>query len=258
MSRNRWLNRSVILGTSLVVLLVCLPLFAVMTVVGRVILLALFVVTVAGGTLLFAFNSRFREWVNVQICPVIEHKGLRMGTDVALDRGHAWARLQTRRVLVGADDLMQAALGPIDTIELPARGAEVRRGEPLFVLRRGDRSVEVKAPLSGTVTATNSRVRERPGLVNEEPFGEGWAVMLRGRDVDAETSRLLSGRKAQEWFREEVDRLIALILAEPTSAPGLADGGAIVDGLYQHVDGPAWRRLQEAFFTSSDERGAQN
>jgi glycine cleavage system H protein len=247
MSRKRkWFHESVILATSLVVLLVSIPLFAVMTVVGRAVILALLGTAVVGGALLFAFHPRFREWLGVQVVPVIEHKGLRMGADVAFDRGHAWARLGARRAVVGVDDLVQATLGPVESVELPEPGTEVRRGEPLFVLRRGERSIEVRAPLSGTVTETNSRVRERPELVNEQPFGDGWTVMIRGGDLAADKPRLLRGGAAQDWFRNEVDRLIELL--EPAAVPALADGGALVEGLYRYVDEPAWRRLQESFF----------
>lgn len=249
MSRKRkWLHDGVTLGTSLIVLMVCIPLLVVAAVVGRAVVLGLLAAALLGGTLLYLFHPRFREWLGVQVVPVIEHKGLRMGTDVALDRGHAWARLGRRRVVVGADDLMQATLGPIDSVELPTWGDEIRRGEPLFVLRRGDRSIEVNSPVSGTVTATNTRIREQPELVNEEPFGDGWAVTLRSWNPDADAERLRRGDDAHEWFRDEVDRLIALL--EPSRAPALADGGALVEDLHRHVDDDAWRRLKDAFFTT--------
>ncbi|UCF68315.1 MAG: hypothetical protein JSV80_03170 [Acidobacteriota bacterium] len=254
MARNHsWLKEALIIGAILVAVVLSLPLLGAMAFVTRAAFLVAVVGALVGGSVLFALSPQFREWLNAHTEPALAHKGLRMDAAVSLDRSHAWARIDADEALIGADDLLQATLGPVDAVELPAMGTRVRRGEQLFVLRRGARDVTVRSPVSGTVMSTNTDLRDRPTLVNEEPFGKGWAVRLRGKDLSAEREQLLRGKRAREWFREEVDRLIALLLAEHSLEPAVADGGVLVEGLYQHVDDAAWKRLQSGFFAASEQ-----
>ena len=61
--------------------------------------------------------------------------------------------------------------------------------------------MEAKAPVSGTIVATNEALLERPELVNHDPFATGWVVRIRGDRVREEGKRLLRGKEALGWFR---------------------------------------------------------
>ena len=234
-----------------------LPVLAATLIVARAAALTTVMVLLLAAAAALVFSPRMRSWVNARIEPVLFHKGLRLGTDVAMSPGHAWARGRSGEVFVGADDLIQAALGPVEAVDAPRPGTHVRRGDPLFTLKRGDRRVDVRSPLTGVVLDPNPLLAEQPGTVNHDPFGSGWAVRMRADDVPEERDRLLRGEPAMRWFRREVDRLIDVLLAEHSRVPGLADGGAVIGNLYQDIDDAAWRRLQESFFTSDDERSAR-
>ena len=212
--------------------------------------LALFVAAagaVAAGLLAFATSGRFREWLRYAGEELVPYKGMGLATDVSLGPGHVWARLSGTDACVGADDLMQAALGPVDRVDLPAVGRHVEAGEPLFRLHRAGRSLSGRSPLSGTVVAVNPHLGAEPGRVNAVPFGGGWTVRLAADDMRRERHGLRRGVAARELFRREVDRLLGVVAASQ-GVPAMADGGEVVGQIHEHIDDDTWKRLQRAIF----------
>ena len=242
-----------------IAILVLLPLVAVLAFVMRAGLFAGALLMVLIGMVTFAVSPRFREWFGFQVEPGLTYNGLRLDTGVALDAGHGWARFDGGEATVGADDLVQAVLGPVDEVELPYLGARVRRGEPLFRLRRGERSVVVASPITGTVVHANPELADSPRLVNEEPFAQGWAVRLGCDDAKLDRGVLLRGGPARGWFRGEVDRLLGDLLGAPgdtalAAVPVLPDGGELVEGLHRYIDDDAWERICAGFFAPDGRR----
>lgn len=210
------------------------------------------------GLMAYAVSPRFREWYGYKMDPNLTYSGLRLDTGVAVHPTHAWMRLDGDEATVGVDDLVQAVLGPVETVELPEKGTEVRRGEVLFRLRRGDRSVAVRSPVTGKVLGVNQALAEDPHLCNESPFCGGWAVRLSGDDLRQERRALHRGPEARGWFRKEVDRLLADLLPGAAVgggelAPTLPDGGELSSGLYREIDDVTWRRVNRAFFSAPPE-----
>jgi glycine cleavage system H protein len=238
------------LGLSIVVLL---PLVAVAAFVLRAGLFAGALLAVMAGMVTFAVSPRFREWLGFQVEPGLTYNGLRLDTGVALGDGHAWARFDGGEATVGADDLVGAVLGPVEQVDLPGLGTRVRRGEPLFRLRHGDRTVAVASPIAGTVVHANVELADSPHLVNEAPFDAGWAVRLGSDDPRLDREVLRHGAKARSWFRGEVDGLLADLLPTHAGAvPALPDGGELVEGLHRYIDDATWSRLQARFFTPAE------
>jgi len=245
---THWLKNGLFLLGFALVAIVAFALFAVLSIMMRPLLVAILIVALAGSAMLSLFSPRFRAWFEALGEPQISYSGLRLATDVAVHPGHSWALTSGENVAVGADDLVQATLGPVEAVELPPLGSRVEQGDRLFYLRRGDRSVAVRAPVSGTVIDRNEALLAHPETVNKAPFTLGWAVRLRAENVRAEESRLLRGKQARDWFRREIDRLMTTVLAHEALAPSLPDGGTLTSELYRHIDDGEWRELTKAFF----------
>lgn len=243
---TRWGDGLYVAGLTLAVVLV-LPLVVVGLFLTRVAMFVVGAAAVAGGLLAFAFSRRFREWLEYSGQEVVPYKGMDLATDVALAPGHVWARVSGPEADVGADDLMQAALGPVEHVDLPEVGRHVRAGEPLFRLHRGERSLSGRSPLTGTVVAVNRALNEEPGRVNAAPFAGGWAVRLAADDLRRERHGLRRGMAARDLFRREVDRLLGVVAASQ-GVPAMADGGEIVAEIHEHIDDDTWKRLRTAIF----------
>jgi glycine cleavage system H protein len=226
-------------------LLLALPVIAILIFVLRAAMLVAIPGGLAVGAIAWVTSARFRAWLGTGTEPEVTYKGLRLATDVAVHPGHAWVRMDGADAVVGSDDLLPAILGPVQSVELPPTGRLVARGDVLFRLVRGDRAVDVRAPVSGTVTACNEALARDPELVNADPFRRGWAVTMRGAPELKDGRGLRRGREAGVWFRAEVDRLLAAVQGDVASVPAMADGGVVAADLYQRIDAGTWRRVTE-------------
>jgi glycine cleavage system H protein len=122
--------------------------------------------------------------------------------------GHTWAEIEANgEVCVGLDDFARKALESVDRIELPAAGARLRRGDVLFVLRRGEEVARLRAPVSGVVVQVNAALQRHPGLLIESPYDEGWVCTLRPTELSGELAELRIGKPVIAWYQDEIARL---------------------------------------------------
>ena len=230
----------------MLLVVVSLPLLAIAAFTARFVVLGVLLLALPAGIVAYAMSPRVRAWFGDVESDELRYGGLRLANDVALHPGHAWARRDDGGVTVGADDLVQSVLGPVEQVTLPAKGREIRKGEPLFTLKHGGRFVTLRPPVSGTVERTNDALLGSPGLVNGAPFDAGWVVRMSA-PPRGEMRSLLKGGRAKTWFRGEVDRLLEAL--QPASAvPALPDGGLLVHELHRHIDDAAWDRIQKTLF----------
>jgi glycine cleavage system H protein len=108
--------------------------------------------------------------------------------DLKYSKEHEWARSEDGRVRVGITDFAQDALGDVVYVDLPEVGTAVTAGQPFAEVESTKSVSDVYAPVSGTVVERNGALEERPELVNEQPYGDGWLVAIDpadGGELDA-------------------------------------------------------------------------
>ncbi len=98
---------------------------------------------------------------------------------------HEWVRLEDDgdEVIIGITDFAAGELGDIVFIELPEQGAVVTESESMGTIEAVKTVADIYAPVSGTVTEVNVVLENRPELVNDSPFDEGWFVKIRMSDT---------------------------------------------------------------------------
>ena len=101
-------------------------------------------------------------------------------------KDHTWVEPAGTQARVGISEFAQAELGDIAYVELPQPGKPVLRGEVVCTVDSMKSSSEIYAPVSGVVTEINSvlSAEENCTLVNRDPLGEGWLVVIEMRDRD--------------------------------------------------------------------------
>ncbi len=152
-----------------------------------------------------------------------------------LSRGHAWARLEPDgQVRVGLDDFSRKALGKIHGVDLPEVGVEVRRGEPLFAVRRGEHVAHFAAPVSGRVAGVNASLDDEPSPIGESPYDRGWICLVDPSDLPADLAELRIGQPVIAWYQEEIEGLRSA-------------GGAAEDG----VPAVDWETFERRFLRSA-------
>ena len=148
-----------------------------------------------------------------------------------LSAGHAWVRIEPDgQVRIGFDDFARKALGPIEHVELPKMGETVGHGEPLFAVKRGDRTAHFAAPLGGRVMRVNGTLLDEPSLVSQSPYLRGWVCFIQPTDLAGDLPALRIGQQVVAWYDEEIARL------REATGPGAA--GAPVDD---------WAAFERAF-----------
>jgi glycine cleavage system H protein len=93
-------------------------------------------------------------------------------------------------VLVGITDYAQGELGDIVYIDLPEVGTELARMEVFGTIEAVKAVSELYAPAAGEVVEINAALEKDPGVVNKDPYGEGWMIRLRLQNP-AELDQLL-------------------------------------------------------------------
>ncbi len=99
--------------------------------------------------------------------------------DLRYAENHEWARmLEDGTVRVGISDYAQDALGDIVFIDLPEVGTEFGAGDSFGEVESTKSVSEVYAPVRGSIVAANSALDDTPELVNSDPYGDGWFIVI--------------------------------------------------------------------------------
>ncbi len=93
-------------------------------------------------------------------------------------------------VLIGITDYAQGELGDVVYVELPKVGDVFGRSDVFGTLEAVKAVSELYSPLGGEIEAINTRLDKEPGLVNSDPYGDGWMIRLRVKNT-AELDQLL-------------------------------------------------------------------
>lgn len=115
---------------------------------------------------------------------------------------HEWLELNEDVATVGITDYAQESLGDLVYVELPEKGATISVSEDFAVVESVKAASEVYSPLSGDIIEVNDDLGDNPGLINEQPYTDGWIAKVRISDP----SELAEAMTAEE-YEEYLDKL---------------------------------------------------
>ena len=99
--------------------------------------------------------------------------------DLLYTETHEWIRREGENVRVGITDHAQSELTDVVYVELPKMDRQVNAREATAVVESVKAASDIYAPVKGTVVEVNKALEADPGLLNREPFGEGWIFVLK-------------------------------------------------------------------------------
>lgn len=105
--------------------------------------------------------------------------------DLRYTTDHEWVRSEGDALRVGVTDYAQDALGDIVFVTLPEPGSQVTAGQTCGEVESTKSVSDLYAPVTGTVVERNDALDGAPELVNSDPYGEGWMLVLRPEDPTA-------------------------------------------------------------------------
>jgi len=125
--------------------------------------------------------------------------------DIKYHREHAWVRVEGKRATVGITDFAQQQLGDIVYVDLPETDTEVDADSELSEIESTKATSPVISPVSGTVVEVNEDLADSPEIINEDPYGNGWLVVLTLTDP-SEVNDLMSKEEYEKFLKEEEEK----------------------------------------------------
>ncbi len=121
--------------------------------------------------------------------------------DLLYSKDHEWIRREADgRCRLGITHFAQDELGDVVFVELPEVGRTVAADEEIGTIESVKAVAEFYAPIGGEVVAANEELLNSPERVNQDPYGDGWLVVIRS-DTAAELPSLMNAERYQELVR---------------------------------------------------------
>ncbi|MFQ5863191.1 MAG: glycine cleavage system protein H [Candidatus Brocadiales bacterium] len=119
-------------------------------------------------------------------------------------KDHLWAKIEGGKVRVGLDQFGQKAAGTVAYVKLLPPGRTATKGRSFGSLEAGKYIGPLKAPVSGTIAEVNQEVIDDPRLVNTDPYGKGWFVVIEPNTLEEDLKDLVQGAPdIQSWLEQE-------------------------------------------------------
>jgi glycine cleavage system H protein len=97
--------------------------------------------------------------------------------DLLYAKSHEWLRLEKEQATVGITDHAQSALSDVVFV-----GRVVKAGEVIATVESVKAASDIYSPVAGTVVESNSTLSSDPGMINREPYGQGWLFKMQPED----------------------------------------------------------------------------
>jgi glycine cleavage system H protein len=98
---------------------------------------------------------------------------------------HEWLDAADGTATVGLTELGADAFGDIEYVKLPSVGDELVAGDSCGAVESNKTASDLYSPASGHVVAVNEALRDKPSLINDDPYGAGWLFRIVVTDLDA-------------------------------------------------------------------------
>lgn len=162
-------------------------------------------------------------------------------------QGHTWAKvLSEDTVEIGIDDFAQKFVGEIEEIEIPKAGAKIHQGETAIKIKKGNRTLNLVAPVSGKIVEVNKQVELDPDIINDSPYEDGWVVKVHPTSLKKNLRNLFDSNFARKWMKLVKYAFKNKYASEYAFA--MQDGGELAPGFGMTLKDDEWKDAAEEFF----------
>ena len=120
---------------------------------------------------------------------------------------HAWAKVEDDgNVRVGMNDMFQSTSGDIVYVDLPFEGDEVEQGEVCGKIQSAKWIGKLCAPVGGEISEVNEELDGDSTLINKDPYGEGWILLIEPNNLEEDLGNLMQGQAVVDWITAEVEK----------------------------------------------------
>jgi glycine cleavage system H protein len=116
-----------------------------------------------------------------------------------------WVKLENRCLRVGLTDFFQRRVGDIIYIEFPKVGIKINRSEEIAQLESIKATSSITSPLAGTLVEVNQSLTNTPEMINEDPYGRGWLVLIHPSNLKTTLDQLLTAERYFELMKMKLE-----------------------------------------------------
>ncbi len=210
------------------------------------------------GTILFFLTldwavRKIRGTKSVQALPQTArfHYPVRVPEGIFFARSHTWLSLLPSGILrLGIDDFVGRMIEKPAITLLKHSGEPVGRGDPLFALQSGDKTLLVRSPIDGDILGVNERLVREPEVLRDLLFSDGWGYVIRPKQI-SQIKALFLGTETRAWLSDEFRRMGDFLTGVGRRAgvePALMqDGGLPIPGVMKNMNDADWNEFEHEF-----------
>ncbi len=124
--------------------------------------------------------------------------------DLRYTKEHEWIRAEDGVGTVGITDYAQDQLGDIVYLDLPETGKQLSQLAVFGEIESVKAVSELYSPVTGEVIEANQALADKPELINESPYGDGWIMRVRLAD-ESEVDKLLTAGQYSHYIEQEAE-----------------------------------------------------
>ena len=129
----------------------------------------------------------------------------KVATDRLYTDSHLWVKWEEGLARIGLSDYLQQTSGDVAFAEVKPEGAQLAAGDELAGIETIKVNLALPSPISGVIKRVNPLLEGAPELINQDPYGEGWLVLLEASDWQTDKANLLDAGTYYERMKAEAE-----------------------------------------------------
>ena len=122
--------------------------------------------------------------------------------DLRFTKEHEWIRVESDKCKIGVTDYAQKTLHEVVYVDLPQVGKLLKQGESFGTVESVKAVSELYSPVSGEIAERNEKLVQSPELVNQDPYGAGWIVIVKPSRLEDDVTSLLTAKSYGDYLKE--------------------------------------------------------
>ncbi|MCZ2856129.1 MAG: glycine cleavage system protein GcvH [Candidatus Bathyarchaeota archaeon] len=129
----------------------------------------------------------------------------RVPKDLLYNENDCWTRIEGHKARVGITDFLQSMATDIIFVEFRDVGTEIEQLDEVASFESTKTILDLISPVSGVIVEVNEKLSERPELVNQDPYEEGWFALLKLQNFESDRDNLLDATGYFEVLKKKVE-----------------------------------------------------
>ncbi len=125
--------------------------------------------------------------------------------DLLYNENDCWVRIEGHKARVGITDFLQSMATDIIFVEFKDVGTEIEQLDEVASFESAKTVLDLISPVNGVIVEVNEKISEKPELVNQDPYGEGWFCLLKLKSFESDRENLLDAQKYFEVLKRKVE-----------------------------------------------------